>query len=214
MSADLFVLRFDGCGFSRLSKSTFERPHDSRFASAMEAAALTTLKALNGTLVFFGSDEVTVLVEPQRVLYAGREEKLVSVGASFAATAFALASSVSVGLSQPVGFDGRMFRLSASDAAEMLLDRRASVKRNAVSDALHGHKVASSAKLKGVGQTDRYALLEAAGVSMTARQEFGAFACPALAHTGSTVFDATWAVTQSVADFVRTLGGLEPVCAA
>lgn len=97
------VIRVDGKGFSSYT-AKYERPFDARFHKTMVFAARAQFRAFENTpaLVTTHSDEISVVLPPSFDLFQRRVEKLVSVAASMAASAFGSNSG------DIVGFDARL----------------------------------------------------------------------------------------------------------
>jgi tRNA(His) guanylyltransferase len=97
------VLRLDGRGFSRLTEQRFDKPFDPRFCDQMVATAQTLLTELGGRYAYAESDEISVLLEPGFDLFGRGVEKLVSISAGIASSAFTQA------IGEPAHFDSRLW---------------------------------------------------------------------------------------------------------
>ncbi|GAA0332081.1 hypothetical protein NE235_30300 [Actinoallomurus spadix] len=97
------VIRVDGRSFSRYTESRFDKPFDPRFSDLMVEAARALLTELGGRYAYTESDEISVLLDRSSDLFGREVEKLVSISASVATAAFALAAG------EPVHFDSRVW---------------------------------------------------------------------------------------------------------
>ncbi len=101
-----FIVRLDGRAFHRLTREEgFEKPYDRRFSDAMTKVSeqLLSSSGLEPSFAYTFSDEISLFFPP-RVPFNGRVEKIDSVCASYAASAFTLA----LHLTEPVAFDSRV----------------------------------------------------------------------------------------------------------
>ena len=95
------VLRVDGRAFHSYTEK-YERPFDPRFHEHMLRAAEALTESFVGDLAYMESDECSLVLGPQWG-YLGRSvEKLISLTAATAASAFAVSSG------DPVAFDSRV----------------------------------------------------------------------------------------------------------
>lgn len=100
-----FIVRLDGRAFHRLTHNEgFEKPYDRRFSDAMTAVSeqLLSSSGLEPSFAYTFSDEISLFFP--RAPFNGRVEKIDSVCASYAASAFTLA----LHLTEPVAFDSRV----------------------------------------------------------------------------------------------------------
>jgi tRNA(His) guanylyltransferase len=100
-----FIVRLDGRAFHRLTREEgFEKPYDRRFSDAMTKVSeqLLSSSGLEPSFAYTFSDEISLFFP--RVPFNGRVEKIDSVCASYAASAFTLA----LHLTEPVAFDSRV----------------------------------------------------------------------------------------------------------
>jgi tRNA(His) 5'-end guanylyltransferase len=104
------VVRVDGRAFSRLTETHYQKPFDPAFQRAMVSAGQALLEELQGLYAYVESDEISVLLPPAFDLFDREVEKLVSVSAGIASSAFTLAAG------RAGHFDGRAW-LGASRAA-------------------------------------------------------------------------------------------------
>ncbi len=83
------IVRVDGCGFSKLTASHFDKPFDSRFSDAMTCAARALVERLQGVYAYTESDEISLLLPPEWNLYDREVEKTVSLSAAIASATLA-----------------------------------------------------------------------------------------------------------------------------
>lgn len=122
------ILRLDGRGFSGLTEKHFAKPFDPLFHQHMLKAAETTLVDLQARFAYVGSDEISLLLPPVYSSYDRRMEKLVSIPASMASSAFTLASTIAA------QFDCRInSAISLEGVLAYFRWRLADVERNALS---------------------------------------------------------------------------------
>lgn len=122
-----FVIRLDGRSFHRFSRDMrFEKPYDRRFSEAMAKTTLSLLNdsGLSPSFAYTFSDEISLYI--QTPVFDSRVEKLVSVSAGFASSAFTLFS----GSSEPVAFDARIVPLAEDQLPDYLAWRQAESWRN------------------------------------------------------------------------------------
>ena len=97
------ILRMDGRSFSTLTRDRFQKPFDSEFREYMMEAARIVLEEFSGAYVYTESDEISLLLLPENQIFDRELEKLVSVSASLAASAFTRRSN------HQVSFDSRIW---------------------------------------------------------------------------------------------------------
>lgn len=98
------VLRLDGRGFTKFTaRAKFERPFDFKFQEYMRITAKALLEELQGLYVFTESDEISIAFPPDWDFFDREVEKIISLSASIASVAFALASQ------HAVQFDSRIW---------------------------------------------------------------------------------------------------------
>lgn len=106
------IIRVDGRSFSRLTASRFEKPFDVRFHEAMRQAAEALLLETRGYYAYTESDEISVACPRGWDFFDREVEKIVSVTASIASSAFSLA------VGAPVAFDSRI--VAAADESRVV----------------------------------------------------------------------------------------------
>lgn len=138
--------RIDGRGFSKFTRG-MERPFDARMSAAMISTASLLVERNHAAIGYTQSDEISLLFlgDAERdILFNGRVQKLVSVLAALATTAFYRSILATPGLESYAErmphFDCRVLQLpSKEEAANMLLWRERDAQKNAVSMAAQHH---------------------------------------------------------------------------
>ncbi|MBD1834408.1 tRNA 5'-guanylyltransferase [Cyanobacteria bacterium FACHB-472] len=97
------IIRVDGRGFSRFTKSRFEKPFDVKFHSLMVQTAKALIEELHGIYAYTESDEISVLFRPEWDFWDRSLEKIVSISASIASATF------THGAETVVNFDSRVW---------------------------------------------------------------------------------------------------------
>lgn len=97
------VIRVDGRGFSKFTKSRFQKPFDLEFHKIMVQAASVLLQELQGIYAYTESDEISVLFSPNWDFFNRSLEKIVSISASIASATFTHISKTAV------NFDSRVW---------------------------------------------------------------------------------------------------------
>lgn len=97
------VIRVDGRGFSKFTKSRFDKPFDRKFHDLMVQTATALLTGLHGIYAYTESDEISVLVPPSWDMFDRVLEKAISISASIASATFTHACQT------PVNFDSRVW---------------------------------------------------------------------------------------------------------
>lgn len=97
------IIRVDGRCFSRFTERRFDKPFDPRFSALMTDTARVLLAELQGCYAYTESDEISVVLDPTCALFGREVEKLVSVAASVAGSAFTHAAG------ELAHFDGRVW---------------------------------------------------------------------------------------------------------
>lgn len=122
------VIRVDGRSFTKFTASGFDRPFDAGFRDAMVKAAQALLKEMHGLYAYTESDEISILFPREWNFFDRELEKVISVSAGIASSAFTLA------LGKAAHFDSRVwlgttaslvadyFRWRQSDAARCALN--------------------------------------------------------------------------------------------
>lgn len=121
------IIRLDGRAFHQiLSRIPLKRPYDDDFAVAMVEVcrALLTESGFSPVFLYTFSDEISLYLE--EIPFDGRVEKLTSVFASYAASAFSMAMSMKT----PVAFDARVIPVHSSHIIPYLIWRQDEAWRN------------------------------------------------------------------------------------
>lgn len=138
------VARIDGRGFSKFTKG-FDKPFDKRLNSAMNFAASKLVESTHANVGYTQSDEITLIWKVDRtenpeaqVIFGGRVQKLVSVLAGLASSAF-YSQMDHMGFGRTVRermphFDCRVWNVpSEEEAVNTLMWRYLDARKNAVS---------------------------------------------------------------------------------
>lgn len=121
------IIRVDGRTFSRFTNTRFDKPFDARFSELMTSTAKTMLTELHGRYAYTESDEISVLLDPSSQLFGRGLEKLVSVSAGIASSAFTHAAG------EPAHFDSRIWMgTSTTDVVDYFSWRQADAARCAL----------------------------------------------------------------------------------
>lgn len=161
-------LRLDGRAFHRLTR-TCEKPFDARFHAAMVGTCrrLITDSGLNPLFAYTFSDEISLYLPV--LPFGGRVEKMDSISASYAASAFTL----EYGCTEPIAFDARVIPATPAYAAEYLAMRQAEAWRNHINAycqaALQDEGLTSRAAashLLGMKAEDMHDLMFSRGVNL------------------------------------------------
>lgn len=97
------VVRVDGRSFSRFTEDRFDKPFDAVFSGFMVDTARALLTGLHGRYAYTESDEISVVLDPGHQLFGRGVEKIVSISAGIASSAFTHAAGV------PAHFDSRIW---------------------------------------------------------------------------------------------------------
>ncbi|MDD4132290.1 MAG: tRNA(His) guanylyltransferase Thg1 family protein [Methanocorpusculum sp.] len=121
-----FVLRLDGRSFHHFSKDRYKKPYDKVFSDSMvkTSLALLTDSGFSPSFAYTFSDEISIYVPAP--VFDGRVEKLVSVSAAFASSAFTIYS----GATEPLAFDARVVPMEMCLFPAYLSWRQAEAWRN------------------------------------------------------------------------------------
>ena len=132
------LIRLDGNSFSNFTKvNDFQKPFDSRFERAMEAAATAVLEYCAGAqLAYVQSDEITILLRNDQThqtdpFLGNRTQKIASLLAATASVAFN-DSLREWGMSTRAVFDARVFVVPPADVNNAFLWRQRDAFRNCI----------------------------------------------------------------------------------
>ena len=120
-----FIIRLDGRAFHTWSEG-YKKPFDADFSELFvkTAKAIFTDSGLSPDFIYTFSDEISLYIT--KPVFDLRVEKLVSVAAAFASSAFSIAS----GAKTPLSFDARIIPISEQQFADYLAWRQAEAWRN------------------------------------------------------------------------------------
>lgn len=154
------VVRVDGRGFSRFTEEHFDKPFDPRFSAFMVTTAEALLTDLEARYVYTESDEISVVLHPRNAQFGRGVEKIVSISAGIASSAFTHAAGL------PAHFDSRIWigtgpedvtdyaSWRQADAARCALNgwcywtlRKAGASRREATRRLHGTSAAEKNEL-------------------------------------------------------------------
>jgi tRNA(His) guanylyltransferase len=168
-SAQGFVIRLDGRGFSKLTQQ-LDKPFDADFNRAMKAAAASLFVDFNPLLIHTGSDEISAYFPAQKGEtgehpFNGRIQKILSVVAGVVSTAFNQVTSgeeFEAKLTDRAVFDARVVKVTPELAAAYFVWREQNTKRNSVQMACR--TVRSHKAMNGLNQTQQFLALEESGI--------------------------------------------------
>ena len=135
------IVRVDGRAFHTVT-SRLEKPFDNEFILAMNHVALTLMEEFTANAAYTQSDEVSLVFIPKshawRMMFGGRVQKIASVIAGVASSAFALAVASNSYLASRVNghvwaFDARVFTVpSVQVCIDYLAWREADATKNSL----------------------------------------------------------------------------------
>lgn len=171
------VLRMDGRAFHTYTKN-FERPFDSRLATAMDDATIALMKNTfpKNICGYTQSDEISLVIppvkEPETLPFDGRVDKVLSLASSTATLGFVtsliektdMEPSVILGVNSagfPL-FDARFFQVDTiEEVMEYMNWRRLDARKNAISSTAMRHF--SKKDLHGKPTSERLQMLQEIG---------------------------------------------------
>ncbi|HJJ30717.1 MAG TPA: tRNA 5'-guanylyltransferase [Methanocorpusculum sp.] len=120
-----FIIRLDGRAFHTWSEG-YKKPFDTDFSELFvkTAKAIFTDSGLSPDFIYTFSDEISMYIT--KPVFDLRVEKLVSVAAAFASSAFSIAANAK----SPLSFDARIIPLSGQQLPDYLAWRQAEAWRN------------------------------------------------------------------------------------
>jgi tRNA(His) 5'-end guanylyltransferase len=163
-------VRLDGRCFHRLAQEqSFVKPFDDRFSGAMVevSRALVADSGLSPDFAFTFSDEISIYFS--KLPFNGRVEKIDSVAASYAASAFTLA----LGVEEPLAFDARVIQATPEYAIEYMIGRQDEAWRNhlnaycqqaLIAEGVSARKAA--AQLKGLQSAELHEMMHGKGTNL------------------------------------------------
>ncbi|MBN2733348.1 MAG: tRNA 5'-guanylyltransferase [Methanomicrobiaceae archaeon] len=164
------VVRLDGRAFHGLtSEMKFEKPYDSRFNDAMCAVCehLISKSGLEPDFAYTFSDEISLFFS--RLPFNGRVEKIDSVCASYASSAF----TILMELKEPVSFDSRVVILGNENVFDYFSWRQKEAWRNhinaycqhaLINDGLS--PVNAARELKGMKSSQMHEMMHKRGINL------------------------------------------------
>ncbi|MCZ9313602.1 MAG: tRNA 5'-guanylyltransferase [Methanocorpusculum sp.] len=165
-----FVLRLDGRSFHHVSRDAgYAKPYDTAFSRSMvkTTQALLENSGLAPSFAYTFSDEISLYITSP--VFDCRVEKLVSIAAGFASSAFTLFS----GVQNPLSFDCRVVPLDESRLAAYFAWRQAEAWRNHINGYAHRllmdtglSATAAQRKLDGMKSCDLHELAFSFGVNL------------------------------------------------
>lgn len=163
-----FVVRLDGHKFSKLTKTHFQRPFDEAFADGMINVAKTLMNEYRPVTAFTSSDEITLVFAPvhhpeldEKHIFGGRAQKMVSLMAGLASSAFVREFPHLAGIAY---FDARVIPCGSwADAYRCVMWRNYYDARTNGVQTLAQHHIGKS-KIKGVSSRDLIHRLSEIGV--------------------------------------------------
>lgn len=171
------VLRMDGRAFHTYTKN-FERPFDTRLATAMDDATIALMKNTfpKNMCGYTQSDEISLIIppvkEPETLPFDGRVDKILSLASSTVTLGFVtsliektdMEPSVILGVNSagfPL-FDARFFQVDTiEDVMEYMNWRRLDARKNAISSTAMQNF--SKKELHGKSTAERLRMLEEIG---------------------------------------------------
>lgn len=127
-----FFARLDGWRFQAISNSlNVEKPFDTRFAKCLVASGKAIFQSsFNPALIYIASDELNVLFLKENTPFKRRVEKINSLLAGIASSAFSTATQELFGKSIVVSFDSRVVATSKEKIWVYLVWRQNNAWRN------------------------------------------------------------------------------------
>lgn len=155
------IIRVDGRAFHTYTRP-FKKdgPFSSKIIAAMNAAAVALLNEFKAELVYWQSDEITLVIPPERIPFSGKTHKLNSIAASVATAAFNR-EMVLEDVPDAI-FDARAFAGDREDCALCIMWRQRDCIKNSVSAA--AQSVYSHKQLEGRNTDDKISMMAENGL--------------------------------------------------
>ena len=171
------LVRLDGRAFHTYTRG-LQRPFDPRLSACMLAATRALVEDLHPRIAYTQSDEISLLFwagsdENACLPFDGKYQKLATVCAGLASTAFALTAAVTIPERQGwlPHFDGRAWSVPSPEAAlEAIAWRVGDATKNSVSMA--AQSVYSHRQLLNQSTEDKIAMLAEKGIDWRAYPDF------------------------------------------
>ena len=162
------VARLDGRSFSKYTKG-MQKPHDEGMTSVMHHVTRALVRETHARIAYTQSDEITLMWmtdEPQQsVFFNGKDQKMVSVLAGLASSAFSYHRNAEWGMKREPypHFDCRVWQVpNKVEAANVFLWRAIDARKNAVQGACQA--VFSQQTLNGVNHAKQLEMLTDYGI--------------------------------------------------
>ncbi|WP_033439587.1 tRNA(His) guanylyltransferase Thg1 family protein [Saccharothrix sp. NRRL B-16314] len=161
------VVRVDGRGFSRFTEERFDKPFDARFSGFMVETAQALLTEFDARYAYTESDEISVVLDPRHDLFGRSVEKVVSISAGIASSAFTHAAG------EPAHFDSRIWiGAGAGDVLDYVSWRQADATRCALNGWCYwtlrkagASRQEATRRLSGTSTADKNELLFEHGIN-------------------------------------------------
>lgn len=135
-------IRLDGRGFSKFTRG-MSKPFDTNMILYMQQTTKLLVKEFKPLIAYTQSDEISLLFDSSKLMFAGKIQKLTSISASFATAVFNSTLPHNPRNRYP-HFDSRVIKLpNEHEAVNCILWRVKDAQRNAVSmyaQSLFSHK--------------------------------------------------------------------------
>lgn len=155
------IIRVDGRAFHTYTRP-FKKdgPFSAKIIAAMNSAAVALLNEFKAELVYWQSDEITLVIPPERIPFSGKTHKLNSIAASVATAAFNR-EMVLEDVPDAI-FDARAFAGDREDCALCIMWRQRDCIKNSVSAA--AQSVYSHKQLEGRNTDDKISMMAEKGL--------------------------------------------------
>lgn len=162
------VARLDGRSFSKYTKGMI-KPYDAGMTDVMHQVTEVLLRETHARIAYTQSDEITLMWmtdEPQQsIFFNGKDQKMVSVLAGLASSAFSYHSNAEWGMKRAPypHFDCRVWQVpNKVEAANVFLWRAIDARKNAVQGACQA--VFAQSALNGVNHAKQLEMLTDYGI--------------------------------------------------
>ena len=155
------IIRVDGRAFHTYTRP-FKKdgPFSAKIIAVMNSAAVALLNEFKAELVYWQSDEITLVIPPERIPFSGKTHKLNSIAASVATAAFNR-EMVLEDVPDAI-FDARAFAGDREDCALCIMWRQRDCIKNSVSAA--AQSVYSHKQLEGRNTDDKISMMAEKGL--------------------------------------------------
>lgn len=145
------IIRVDGRAFHTFTRpyKTKDEPFCQDIINAMKAAVEALIAEFSPVVVYTQSDEITVVIAPEKVPFGRKCHKLNSIAASVATAAFNLylVKNKLARNAKPATFDARVYGVDRDDVLKVLIWRQQDAVKNsisAVARTVFSHKLLDS----------------------------------------------------------------------